>query len=78
MLKSNYKLKKNTFYLYNKFLGFLTKKGHKIHAQNILSASFIKVSKKTGFSLTKILLYLFLKLNTFVEVKRVRVRKSIY
>jgi ribosomal protein S7 len=77
MLRVNYKKKKN-FYLYEMFLGFLTKKGHKIHAQKILNSTFKKVSKKTGFSFNKIFLNIFLKLNTFVEVKKVKVRRSSY
>jgi small subunit ribosomal protein S7 len=62
--------------LYNKFLGFLIKKGNKISARNILNNAFLVVSKKTGLSLHILLLKIFLKLNTFVEVKRVRVQRS--
>lgn len=68
-------LKKNRN-LYGKFLGFLIKKGNKISAKSILNQAFFRVSKKTGLSLSNILLRLFLKLNSFVEVKRVRVRRS--
>jgi len=62
--------------LYSKFLGFLIKKGNKISARNILNNAFLVVSKKTGLSLHILLLKIFLKLNTFVEVKRVRVQRS--
>ena len=55
--------------LYNKFLGFLIKKGNKISARNILNNAFLVVSKKTGLSLHILLLKIFLKLNTFVEVR---------
>ena len=34
------------------------------------------MSKKTGLSLHKILLKLFLKLNSFVEIKKVRIKRS--
>jgi len=64
-------------HLYNKFLGFLNKKGGKIKAKKILSDSFLVLSKKTGLSVRSILLKIFLKLNTFVEVKRIRVRKRV-
>ena len=37
---------------------------------------FLRFQKKTGLSLSRILLKLFLKLNSFVEVKRIRVRRS--
>jgi ribosomal protein S7 len=77
MLRSNFKKKKNVFYLYEKFLGFLIKKGYKAQAQKILNSTLQKISKKTGFSSIKILLLFFLRLNTFVEVKRVRVRRRI-
>jgi ribosomal protein S7 len=62
--------------LYNKFLGFIIKKGNKIGAKNVLNNAFLAVSKKTGLPLHVILLKLFLKLNSFVEVKRVRVQRS--
>lgn len=62
--------------LYNKFLGFLIKKGNKIRARATLNDAFLLVSKKTGLPLQSILLKLFFKLNSFVEVKRVRVKRS--
>lgn len=49
-----------------------------MHAKNILSFSFLKVSRKTKISFNRILLNLFLKLNTFVEVKKVKVRKNTF
>ena len=64
--------------LYNNFLGFLIKKGNKIGAKNILTTAFLMVSKKTGYSLQTLILKIFLKLNSFVEVKKVRVgRRSL-
>lgn len=62
--------------LYRKFLGFIIKKGNKIGAKSVLNNAFLTVSKKTGLPLHVILLKLFLKLNSFVEVKRVRVQRS--
>lgn len=59
--------------LYKKFLGFLIKKGNKIAAKRILDEAFLFVSKETGFSMDISMLKLFLKLNSFVEVKKVRV-----
>ena len=63
-------------HLYSKFLGFLIKKGNKIGAKKVINDAFLKVSKETGFSMHQLLLKLFLKLNSFVEVKRVRIRRS--
>ena len=63
-------------HLYSKFLGFLIKMGNKIGAKKVINDAFLKVSKETGFSMHQLLLKLFLKLNSFVEVKRVRIRRS--
>lgn len=64
--------------LYNKLLGFLTKKGNKIGAVKLINSAFLKVSTTTKLSMNKILLKLFLKLNSFVEVKKVRVKRSFH
>jgi ribosomal protein S7 len=64
--------------LYKKFLGFLIKKGNKVVAKKILDETFLIVSKTTGFSMDTSMLKLFLNLNSFVEVKKVRVgRRSL-
>ena len=64
--------------LYKKFLGFLIKKGNKTVAKNILDRTFFMVSKVTGISMHVLMLKLFLNLNSFVEVKKVRVgRRSL-
>lgn len=68
----------NTKTLYKKFLGFLIKKGNLISAKKILDNTFIKVSQKTGLSMEVALLKLFLMLNTFVEVKKVRIRRRSF
>ena len=62
--------------LYSKFLGFLIKKGNKVVAKQIINNAFLIASKSTKLSLQFLLLKLFLKLNSFVEVKRVRIRRS--
>jgi ribosomal protein S7 len=61
--------------LYKKFLGFLTKKGNICKAKRILDLTFSIVSKKTKSSTHAALVTLFCKLNSFVEVKKVRVRR---
>ena len=64
--------------LYKKFLGFLIKKGNKTVAKNILDRTFFTVSKATGLSMHVLMLKLFLNLNSFVEVKKVRIgRRSL-
>ena len=75
---SNKNLAYNSKTLYKKFLGFLIKKGNKTVAKNILDKTFFMVSKTTGLSMHVLMLKLFLNLNSFVEVKKVRVgRRSL-
>jgi len=62
--------------LYYKFLGVLTKKGNKNAAKKILDKTFLKLSLKTNTNLQKLFLQIFIKLNSFVEVKNVRVRRA--
>jgi len=62
--------------LYCKLLGVLTKKGNKTAAKKIIDNTFLKLSSKTNKSLQKLFLQVFIKLNSFIEVKNVRVRRS--
>ena len=64
--------------LYSILVGFLIKNGNKSSAIKIINTAFSKVSKKTGLSRRQILLKLFLKLNSFVEVRKLKVRKRIF
>lgn len=61
--------------LYKQFLGFLIKRGSKVKAKRILDEAFSFVTKKTKYSKQVSLLLLFSTLNSFVEVKKVRVRR---
>lgn len=61
--------------LYTKFLGFLIKKGNKVAAKRLLDDAFFIVSKKTKISTQMSLVKVFSTLNSFVEVKKVRVRR---
>lgn len=71
-------LKYETKTLYKKFLGFLIKKGNKIGAKYILDKTFLIISKTTGLPMHISMLKLFLSLNSFVEVKKVRIgRRSL-
>jgi small subunit ribosomal protein S7 len=70
------KILKNLFYV--KFLGVLMKKGKKTIAKKILDNVLVKVSRKTGLSINLILYKVFFKLNTFVEIRRIRFRRSSY
>jgi len=67
----------NKNYFFNKFIGILTKKGFKIKAKTILNSAFMLISRKTRLSNRRVLLKIFKKLSTFVEIKKIRVRKRI-
>lgn len=60
---------------YSKFLGFLIKKGGKLKGKKILDETFLSVTTKTKHSKQVALMMLFRSLNSFVEVKKVRVRR---
>jgi ribosomal protein S7 len=62
--------------LYDKFWGFLVKKGNKSKAKKILDYAFLEVNRKTSYSREKSLVKLFVKLNSFVEVRKVRIRRK--
>ena len=68
--------KRITNSLYLTFLGFITKKGDIKKADRTLSYAFFLSSQKTKMPLQNILVQLFLNLNCFVEVKRIKSRKS--
>ena len=65
---------KNLFY--EKFLGVLTKKGKKTIAKKILDTLLLKLSKRLHLPNILILYSIFLKLNTFVEIKKISFRRS--
>jgi len=62
--------------LYNKIINFFTKKGNKVKATNLVNSAFDKVYKSTGLSFNEILTKLYLKLNSFVEIKKIKVRRG--
>jgi len=64
--------------LYNNLLGFLIKKGNKIGAKTVIHEAFLKLSKQTGLSNQRLLFKLFKRLNTFVEIKKVRKKRSFH
>jgi small subunit ribosomal protein S7 len=64
--------------LYNKIINFFTKKGNKVKATNLVNSAFDKVSKSTGLSFNEILTKLYSKLNSFVEIKKIKVRRGFH
>jgi ribosomal protein S7 len=74
MRKIHSKIYKKTFY--TKLLGFLTKKGKKSVSRKILNATFFAVANQTNLSLHTIFIKVFFSLNSFVETKKVKVRRT--
>jgi ribosomal protein S7 len=64
--------------LYKKIVNFFIKDGNKVKANKIVCLAFSKISKKTGLSFDEILSKLFFKLNSFVEIKKIRVRRGFH
>ena len=60
---------------YTTFLGFLIKKGGTHKAKKVLDNTFLAVTQKIKYSKCASLIKLFRSLNSFVEVKKVRVRR---
>ena len=64
--------------MYSNFLGFLTKDGKKKKAKAILDTAFLKTSKELKIPVHLILIKTFLKLNCFVETKKIRIKRSTH
>ena len=64
--------------MYKKIINFFIKNGNKVKANKIVCLAFSKVSKRTGLSFDEISSKLFLKLNSFVEIKKIRVRRGFH
>jgi small subunit ribosomal protein S7 len=61
---------------HKKLVGFLTKEGKKSKAVSIVNSSFLLVSKNKDLSFSEIESRLIEKLNSFVEIKKVRIRRG--
>lgn len=68
-------LKKN---VYDNFTGFLIKDGKRKKAKGIIDTAFLKVSKELKIPVHLILIRIFLKLNCFVETKKIRIKRSTH
>jgi ribosomal protein S7 len=71
-------MKKKNFHLYNKFIGFITKNGNRPKAKIIFDSALFDVTRKLKISFNKLLLKLFLKLNSYIEIKTIKIRKKIH
>ena len=66
-------MNKKSFHLYNKFVGFITKKGKKPKAKFIFDSALFSVTQKLKIPLNKLLLKIFLKLNSYIEIKTIKI-----
>jgi ribosomal protein S7 len=69
---------KKKIQLYNKFVGFITKKGKKPKAKVIFDSALFNVTQKLKIPLNKLLLKIFLKLNSYIEIKTIKIRKKVH
>jgi ribosomal protein S7 len=69
-------LKKRNFY--ETFLGLIIKNGQKVQAKSILDTAFFIVSKQTNLSTNSIMLKTILYLNSFVEIKKIKSKRSTH
>lgn len=67
----------NHFNLYKKFICFIFYSGKKAFWENAISTVFFMLSKKLGVSRNFILLKLFLRLHTRVELRQIRFKRRI-
>ena len=75
MKKKYLKLSKNKT-IYINFLGFLTKNGNKLVAKKIIDSAFLFVAQSVSLPLHLVLIKIFFKLNSFVETKKIRFKRS--
>ena len=71
-------MNKKRFHLYNKFVGFITKNGKKPKAKFIFDSALFSVTQKLKLPLNKLLLKIFLKLNSYIEIKTIKIRKTAH
>lgn len=68
---------KHNFNLYTKLKKFFIKKGKSTKANNIINSALLVVSKENKITLTYILLYIFNKLNSFFEIRKLSLRRRL-
>jgi ribosomal protein S7 len=64
--------------LYNSFVNSFILKGKKKIAKNIIDGTLLSLSKSTGISLVKLLFNIYLKLDYFIEIKQVKIKRRTY
>lgn len=64
--------------LYNSFVNSFILKGKKKTAKNIIDGTLLSLSKSTGISLVKLLFNIYLRLDYFIEIKQVKIKRRTY
>lgn len=64
--------------LYNSFINSFILKGKKKIAKSIIDGTLFSLSKSTGISLVKLLFNIYLKLDYFIEIKQVKIKRRTY
>lgn len=68
----------NYFNIYKKFICLVFRAGKKLFWENTFSSVFYTLSKKLNYSRNFILLKIFLRLHTRVEIRKVKARRRVY
>ena len=64
--------------IYTTLLGSVTKKGKKNVAKKIIDQAFLKVAKHLSISLHLVFIQFFLKLTSFIEVRKISKKKNVH
>lgn len=64
--------------IYTTLLGSITKKGKKNAAKRIIDKAFLKASKHLKIPLHLVFIQFFLKLTSFIEVRKVLKKKNVH
>lgn len=63
---------------YKKFIGLLTKKGERKKALKIINNALLNTSKLLTLPVRKIITELYNKLSSSVEIKKIKIRRSVH
>lgn len=70
--------KKNNRTLYRLFINFLIKKGDKKSAKRIVDRALLNISCQIKKSINTVLSTIFTHLNSFIEIRRVKIKRRLY
>ena len=68
-------VQKDKLNIYTKLKNFFTKQGKSQQANKLINKALISVSKNNKITLTYMLLYVFNKLNSFFEIRKLNLRR---